>query len=101
MNPTNQDGAIALWRIDAAKDDPPLYTVKEKLDRQFVWLNVGGNIGWYAPEIKDGEMVGIRSIAYPQPREGESPEDYIALNFAFKLISPKQRRKIEALLKTQ
>lgn len=68
------------------------------LGRRFVWLNVGGNVGWYCPEIRNGEMIGIRSIALPQPQEGETPEDRDALNYQFKLINPKQRRKIVALI---
>lgn len=95
----NQEYALARWREDAAKNDPPFYTVQQRHGRPFVWMNVGGNIGWYAPEVNEaGEVIGIRGEAYPQPHADETPEDRAALNYAFKLINPKQRRKLAHLL---
>lgn len=94
----NQDYVLARSREDAAKDDPPFYTVRQMCGRPFVWMNAGGNVGWYAPELKDGEVVGLRSICYPQPWPGETDRDRKAFNFAFKLVNPKQRRKLAHLL---
>jgi len=94
----NQDGALAQWRADAAKNDPPFYSVQHRHGRPFVWMNVGGNVGWYAPEVKAGEVVGFRGESWPQPSEDEAEEDRAALNYAFKLINPKQRRKLAHLL---
>ncbi len=96
----NQDWALAQWRADAAKNDPPFYTVRLLHGgRPFVWLNVAGNVGWYAPEIDaTGKMVGIRAEAAPQPHADETEETRRMLNWQFKLISPKQRQKLEFLL---
>jgi hypothetical protein len=95
----NQEYALARWREDAAKDDPPFYTVQPRHGRPFVWMNVGGNIGWYAPELNNtGEVVGLRGEAWPQPGAAEDDETRRILNWQFKLISPKQRRKLAQLL---
>ena len=97
----NQDGVLALWRANAAKDDPPFYSAKKMLGRTFVWMNVVGNVGWYAPEMKGEEVIGLRSISLPQPSGEESQEDRAALNYVFRWVNPKQRRKLAQLLKTQ
>lgn len=97
----NQEWALARWREDAAKNDPPLYSVRNMLDRAFMWLRIGGNVGWYAPEIKMGNLVGVRSIALPQPWDGETEEDHKSYNHNFDLISPKQRRKIERIMEAK
>lgn len=96
----NQDWVLARWREDAAKDDPALYTARFMHGRIFVWLSIGGNIGWYAPEISNGEMIGLRSEATPQPDIDETPEMRSALNYLFKLVSPKQRVKIMIAVKS-
>lgn len=102
----NQDWVLAQWRRDAAKDDPPFYTVREffRGDR-YIWLSIGGNVGWYWPEMKDEKLVGIRAMASPKPPKydwslmpKESPDEYRHLNWRFKLVSPKQRIKIEHAL---
>lgn len=92
----SQEWALARWREDAARNDPPFYTVEQRHGRRFVWLSVGGNAGWYAPQLDAiGNMIGIRSEAYPPPRTDETHKDRASLNFAFKLVGPRQRRKIE------
>ena len=92
----NQDYALALWRRDAAKDDPVPYTARYMCKGVFVWASVAGNAGWYCPEIEDGELMGLRSIALPRPSKDEMPEEKEALNRALRLVSPKQAAKIVA-----
>lgn len=95
----NQEYALARWREDGAKHDPTLYFISQRHGRLFIWLNVSGNLGWYAPEInKQGKMVGIRNEALPQPTPEESDIERKQFNWQFKLISPRQRKKIEELL---
>jgi hypothetical protein len=95
----NQEEALALWRADGSRDDPAPYTVQRRHGRPFVWMSVYGNVGWYAPELNPaGEMVGIRSEASPQPNAREDAETRHLLNWQFKLINPKQRRKLAHLI---
>lgn len=98
MKSQNQDWALAEWRKDASRDDPPFYSVKEIFGDVLVWMSVYGNVGWYRPEIKDGELVGIRSLAFPPPSEDESPKARAALNHAMQWVNPKQRKKIVHLV---
>lgn len=93
-----QEYALARWREDAAKDDPPFYTVHQRHGRPFAWMRVGGNVGWYAPETNAaGEVIGLRGEASPQPSKDENDETWRILNWQFKLINPKQRRKLAHL----
>ena len=46
------------------------------------------------PEFRDGEVVGIRSIAQPRPYPGEPEEVRKAHEYQFKFLSPKRRAKI-------
>lgn len=92
MSVNNQNYVLARWRAERAKEDPPFYTVRNSL----IWLSVAGNVGWYRPEIASGRLVGIRSIALPPPDGSESEAMRATLEYAFKLINPQQRRKIEA-----
>jgi len=98
----NQEYALARWREDAAKDDPLFYTIQQRHGRPFIWLRVAGNVGWYAPELNaTGEVISLRSEALPQLNDNETAKDRAALNYAIKLISPKQRQKIARLFSTQ
>lgn len=94
----NQDWALAQRRAEEARLDPPFYSVMERRGGLFIWMNIEGNVGWYKPEMKDGGLIGIRVIAFPQPSEEESVEEYKTLNYLFKLLSPKMRAKIEHAL---
>jgi hypothetical protein len=90
----NQDEALRLWREDSARGDPPQYSVEDICGGTAVWLDLGGNVGWYFPEFRDGEVVGIRSIAQPRPYPGEPEEVRKAHEYQFKFLSPKRRAKI-------
>lgn len=79
------------------EDDPPLYTVREMYGRVFIWLTVKRNVGWYWPEIVDGELVGLRLMGYT-PLPGETPEQARSLNWNFKWIGPQQKRRIETAM---
>lgn len=95
MTLLNQDWVLARWREDRAKDEPALYSVS---DTGCIYLSINGNAGWYRPEVRAGELTGIRSVALPEPMAGESPQDRKAYEYEFALVSPKQRRKIVAAL---
>ena len=93
----NQDWVLARWREDAARDDPPFYTLTTLFGLPCAWLSLNGNTGWYTLEFDGPALTGVRSIASPPPSPAESPDERRARNHAFKLLSPKRRRKIEAL----
>lgn len=98
MSLMNQDYALSRWREDRAKDDPEPYSTKTLRGRLFMWLTIGGNEGWHAPEMQDGKLVGLRSSAWSPILDSESPEDRKSLNYAFKLVGVMQRAKIEKVL---
>ena len=88
----NQDAALSYFRKDVSNGDPAPYTVRDFLGRSWVWLSVNMNTGWHHPIMRDGKMVGLQTLGYP-----ESERDGDGLNFALKYIGPMQRKKIEEL----
>jgi hypothetical protein len=83
----NQDYALARFREDGAAGDPELYTKQVRHGRLFVWLNIAGNTGWSEPVFSEHEgLTGLKPEGMP-------------VSYQWKLVSPKQRRKIEHLLR--
>lgn len=90
----NQDGILADFRRQAAKDDPPPYTVQMRHGQPFVWMSVNSNEGWYAPRIEQGVLVGLRSEALPPYEPEEAPQDTKALDYAVRFVGTKQAAKV-------
>lgn len=90
----DQQWVLARFREDGSRNDPKFYTVKTIGGYELIWMNVNGNVGWYYPNIINGEIVDFRQEAsgpvFPEETEG----DRRVLNFALKYLSRKARKKI-------
>lgn len=86
MNGASQEYAIARFREDAARNDPPFYSLGEPVPGlRCVWLNLRGNVGWYWAKLQGEVLVGFHALAF-------GGHDNL-----LDLLIPKQRRKITAL----
>lgn len=90
----DQQWVLARFREDGSRNDPKSGEIRIKHGIEFIWLDVDGNVGWYHPNVVDGEIKDFRAEGFPQPHEGEAEEERRVTNFALKLLSPKRRKKI-------
>lgn len=95
----NQDWVLSEFRRIESKNDPALYSTRKMFGTIVIWLTIGGNLGWWHPEIVNGELIGIRSICFPQASMDENPSEHTIMNYAFKWIGSRQKQKIEDALK--
>jgi hypothetical protein len=90
----NQDFALARFREEAIRRDPALYSTGIVHGVIHVWLSISGNVGWYRPEVSNGELRGLRPECVQGPDEYEDPQWTFHFNYPFRITSPKQRVKI-------
>lgn len=98
----DQRTALEAWRADAAKNDPPLYSVRNIVGHRHIWLNVIGNVGWYRVLVTNDEVAAIiplGSVPF-EMWDWDDPEWVEKMNYLLKYLRPGHRAKILAALRS-